>query len=324
MTIEEIYNLVIKMGIDADFRKNERIKKILQERKKKFQNLPQKEKEFFDKESLTNPFSDTRILNIANDKDIKKVLVGIGVSVSEILIATKLKVDLVISHHPLGVALAGLSEVMDLQAEVLAQYGVPINVAEKLIESRTSEVYRSISPGNHQRVVDAAKILGVNLMCAHTPCDNLVANFLKKEIEKRKFEKVGDLLDFFDSIPEYKIAKKQKVGPTLFAGNRENYCGKIALTEITGGTEGNPKIYEWLAKNGIGTIIGMHVSEGHRKEAEKNFLNVLIAGHMSSDSLGVNLFLDELEKQGIQIIPCSGLIRFSRIGSIKSIKKLKN
>jgi len=34
---------------------------------------------------------------------------------------------------------------------------------------------------------------------------------------------------------------------------------------------------------------------------------------MSSDSLGMNLFLDELEKRGIEIVPCSGLIRISRI-----------
>jgi len=33
---------------------------------------------------------------------------------------------------------------------------------------------------------------------------------------------------------------------------------------------------------------------------------------MSSDSLGVNLFLDELEKQGIEIVPCSGFTRVSR------------
>jgi hypothetical protein len=34
---------------------------------------------------------------------------------------------------------------------------------------------------------------------------------------------------------------------------------------------------------------------------------------MSSDSLGVNLFCDELEKQGIEIIPCSGFTRVSRV-----------
>ncbi len=57
----------------------------------------------------------------------------------------------------------------------------------------------------------------------------------------------------------------------------------------------------------------MHISEEHKKEAEDAHLNVVIAGHISSDSLGMNLFLDELEKKGIEIIPCSGLIRVSRV-----------
>ena len=63
----------------------------------------------------------------------------------------------------------------------------------------------------------------------------------------------------------------------------------------------------------IGTLVGMHMSEKNRKEAEKHKINVVIAGHDSSDSVGMNLFLDELEKKGVTIIPCSGFIRFSRV-----------
>lgn len=312
MKIKEIYNLAIKMGSETDFRGKAKIKKILDERKKKFSKLSSEDKKYFDKECLQNPYSDTRILNIAQDKEIKSVLMGVDIGVSELLMAKDLNIDLVVSHHPLGIALAGLHEVMELQADVLSSYGVPINVAEKLLEPRTSEVFRSISPRNNQRVVDAAKILKINLMSCHTVCDNLAANYLKEKITKKHFEKVGEVLEEIEKIPEYDKAKELKQGPTLFAGKKENYCGKIALTEITGGTEGNPKVYEWIAKAGIGTVVGMHVSEGHRQEAEKNYLNVLIAGHMSSDSLGINLFLDKLEKKRIKIIPCSGLIRVSR------------
>jgi hypothetical protein len=68
-----------------------------------------------------------------------------------------------------------------------------------------------------------------------------------------------------------------------------------------------------MAQAGIGTVIGMHISEEHKKEAEAANINVVIAGHMSSDSLGMNLFLDELERKGIKIIPCSGLIRVPRL-----------
>jgi len=33
---------------------------------------------------------------------------------------------------------------------------------------------------------------------------------------------------------------------------------------------------------------------------------------MAADSIGANLFLDKLEKRGIEVIPCSGLIRVRR------------
>jgi len=98
----------------------------------------------------------------------------------------------------------------------------------------------------------------------------------------------------------------------LFTGSEERYAGRIALTEITGGTEGSKEMYEKIAQAGIDTIIGMHLGEEHKKEAEKNHLNVIIAGHMSSDSIGMNLLLDEIEKRGVEVIPCSGLIRVKR------------
>jgi len=151
-------------------------------------------------------------------------------------------------------------------------------------------------------------------MCCHTATDNLAANFLKERVEKKdSLMRLEDLLNLLKEIPEYQEAMKIGAGPKIFVGDPERRCGKIAVTEITGGTEGSPKLYEKMANAGIGTVVGMHQSEEHRKEAEAANINVVIAGHMSSDSLGMNLFLDELEKKGIEIIPCSGLIRVSRI-----------
>jgi putative NIF3 family GTP cyclohydrolase 1 type 2 len=114
-------------------------------------------------------------------------------------------------------------------------------------------------------------------------------------------------------IPEYKEAAKIGAGPKITVGSLENRCGKIALTEVTGGTEGSPKLYEKMAIAGIGTIVSMHQSEEHWQKAKESHINIIVAGHTSSDSLGMNLFLDELEKRGIEIVPCSGLIRVSRI-----------
>jgi len=313
MTIQEIYQLAIKMGIEADFRGKSAIEKLLKRTKEKYEKLAPKEKEEFDKEKFKNPFSDTRIHVDLGRRKIKKILAGIDIEVGEILLADRLgDIDLVIAHHPEGKALAGLDEVMKLQADVLNMYGVPINIAEALLKIRIEEVSRKISPINVNETVDAAKLLGIGFMNVHTPCDNLVAQFLKEKIEKEKPETVEEVLDLLKEIPEYREASRIGLGPKLFTGNPENRTGKIALTEITGGTEGSPKIYEKMAQAGIGTVVGMHISEEHRKEAEKAHINVIIAGHISSDSLGMNLFLDELEKRGIKIIPCSGLIRVKR------------
>jgi len=302
------------MGMDSDFRGRDGVQKLLDGKKKKFDKLSEKDKEDFDKDALENPYLDSGVYNISDDKEIKKVLVGIDIGSEEVLIAKELgDIDLVIAHHPMGKGLAQLADVMELQADVYNYYGVPINVAEGLMRERISEVARGVNASNHQRTVDAAKLMKVNLMNSHTPCDNLAAQFLKNFIEGKNITTVGELIDALKEIPEYKEAMKIGVGPKIFVGSPNNRCGKIAMAEITGGTEGSPKLYEKMAQAGVGTVVGMHISEDHKKEAEAANVNIVIAGHISSDSLGVNLFMDELEKQGIEIVSCSGFTRFSRI-----------
>lgn len=315
MTTNQIYELAIKLGVKADLRGEKKVKKYLEKAKKKYEKLDKEGKEEFDKEKLTNPYSDTRVLVDNKKKAIKKVLVGVDMEGPELLLAEKLGVDLVIAHHPEGKALADLHSVMDLQAQVLADYGVPINVAESVIRPRISEVHRGISPINHNRAVDFARVLKLDFICTHTIADNLGARFLFDLLKKKKRESVGDVLEMLKSIPEFKKAVEYNAGPTLFVGAPEASCGKVAVTEFTGGTSGSKEIYEKMAQAGIGTIIGMHMGEEHRKEAEKHHINVVIAGHMASDSLGMNLFLDELEKKGIEVVPVSGLIRVKRFKS---------
>ncbi len=313
MTTKQIYDLAIKMGMKADLRGPEKVKKYLARAKQKYEKMSTQEKGEFDLEKLSNPYSDSRILVEVKKKNIKKVMVGIDMEGAELLMAEKLGVDLVIAHHPEGKALADLHSVMDLQAQVLADYGVPINVAESVIKPRIAEVARGISPINHNRAVDMARILGLDFICVHTPADNLGANFLVKIIKKNNPENIGEVVEMLKEIPEFKAATQFNAGPKIFAGAPDNSCGRVVVTEFTGGTSGSKEIYEKMSQAGIGTVIGMHMGEEHRKEAEKNHVNVVIAGHMASDSLGLNLFLDEVEKNGVEVIATSGLIRVKRV-----------
>lgn len=313
MKLREIYELAIEIGIEADPRSREHLLKILDQVRKKFDELKPDERFEFNKEKLNNPYDDTRILYEGAKKDLKRVMVGIDIEPAEVVMAKILNnIDAIISHHPLGTGLANLDNVMHLQADVLADYGVPINIAEGVLSKRISEVARGVNAINHYQTVDAAKLLDIPIACIHTPTDNLVYKFVREKIEKENPENIEDLMNLLKKIPEYHEAIRLGVGPKIFVGSRERRCGKIAVIEMTGGTEGSKEIYEKMATAGIGTIVGMHLSEQHKEEAEKYHLNVIIAGHISSDSLGLNLFLDQIEKRGITVVPCSGLIRIKR------------
>lgn len=317
MTIQDIYELFIKKGIGADPRGKAGVAKTLARVAKQHKRLSKGDQEYYDTESLTNPYSDTRILYGKPSTVVDKVLVGIDIHSAEMLLADRLNekgasIDLVIAHHPEGRALAALDEVMDLQVDLLHGYGVPINVAESLMKERVGEVFRRFAPLNHHQAIDAGKLLNMPFMCVHTPADNLGWAYLTERIESSEFDTVDEVVDELMKIEEFKIAQKQKAGPMIFLGSPHARAGKVRVVEFTGGTEGAKEVYERLSHAGIGTIIGMHISEEHRKEAQKHHMNLVVTGHMASDSIGMNLLCDDLEKKGVKVLPCSGFIRVKR------------
>lgn len=316
MKLTEFYKFAVKKGIEKDYRGRDYIKKKLKEEREKYQKLSEPEKKYFDKERFNNPYPDTRILYPGKGTEkIKSIMVGIDIETQEILLAHMLRtsgkrIDAVVSHHPEGKAYATFYEVMHMQADILHKFGVPINIAESLMEPRIKEVSRKVMPINHTRAVDAARLLDIPFICLHTISDNHVTHYLQKIFDRRKVETVGDVIDVLESIEEYRIYKTESVGPTLLVGSKDRRCGKI-FVDMTGGTEGSHEALEKLADSGVGTIITMHMSEEHYKSAEKYHLNVVIAGHMASDTLGMNLFLDEVEKKfgKIDVLACSGFRR---------------
>lgn len=318
MKLENLYKKAIEIGIHNDLRKKQDIKTQLAEEKDKYNKFKDDEKDYYDKDKLFNPYADTRILNGSPSTEIKKVMLGIDIQIGEILLAhllnkeTTQNIDLIIGHHPEGHALAQLYDVMKLQSDLLAQYGVTISVAEQLMEKRIGEIERRLLPVNHTRAVDAARILGIPMMCIHTPSDNCVTSYLTKTFEKEKPSKLKDVMAIFRNIPEYKKASRAQVPPKIVSGSENSKCGKIFI-DMTGGTSGSKDIFEKYASSGISTIIGMHLSEENLNNAKKANVNVIIAGHISSDTLGLNLLFDAVEKEEpLEFVSISGFERIRR------------
>ncbi len=316
MRLDEIYRIAVQAGRDADPRGSERIEKDLAAAKKEYDELKEKDREFFDLERLTNPYADTRILNGAPETEVRAILVGVDMEVGELVLADRLRekrpLDLVFSHHPEGRALAKLGDVMMMQADILHAVGVPIATAEALLGARIGEVSRRLLPVNHTRAVDAARLLGLPFMCVHTPGDNQVVSHLQKLFDARPPETVGVVVEMLMEIPEYRHSASLGIPPKVVCGTEKNRSGKV-LVDMTGGTEGSKEAFEKLSRTDVGTVVCMHLSEEHVKEAEKNHINAVIAGHIASDNVGINLVLDALEKHGpLEIIEASGFKRVKR------------
>ena len=316
MRLDEIYRIAVQAGRDADPRGNKRVEKDLAAVKKEYDELKEKDREFFDLERLTNPYADTRILNGAPDTEVQTILVGIDMEVGELVLADRLRekrrLDLVLTHHPEGRALAKLGDVMGMQADILNAFGVPIATAEGILGSRIAEVSRRLLPVNHTRAVDAARLLGLPFMCVHTPGDNNVVAHLQGLFNAKRPETVGDVIEILREIPEYRHSAGLGVPPKPVAGTEKNRAGRV-LVDMTGGTEGSKEVFEKLSRTDVGTVVCMHLSEEHIKEAEKNHINAVIAGHIASDNIGLNLVLDAIEKHGaLEILETSGFKRVKR------------
>ncbi len=318
MKIKKIYDLIIQEGIASDPRGKTVASEKLDQAKEVFASLGPEEKKYFDREKLTNPYNDTRIICGDLEKDVKTVIAGIDIDTSELLMVeslnkkNKTKIDLVISHHPQGAAYANFYEVMDMQADIFASLGIPINICEKLVDTRKKEVGRRIHAANHHRVADSARLLNIPLICAHTPADNHAATYLDGAFSKKKPVTLKNVMDILMGIGEYQTSKKEGVSPMILFGSPSSRCGRI-FVDMTGGTEGPKDIVDSLSNAGIGTIVGMHLSEEHYKKYQDKNINVIIAGHIASDNLGVNLLLDKIEnRSNIKILSCSGFRRIKR------------
>lgn len=317
MKLSELYSAIIRKGIEKDPRSVSEVKKCFKEAAAELRKLKGPDRNAFDRERLSNPYSDTRILYGDPDTEVKTVLVGIDMEAPEILAADTLNdrgagIDLVMAHHPEGPAWANLYDVMRMQASIFNKFGIPADVAKEIMKDRVDEVSRSLSSANHSRSVDMARLMNMPFMCAHTPADNHVVDHLQGLFEKKRPATLEHLLKMLKAIPEYADAMKKGAGPRLLVGEPKKKAGKI-FVDMTGGTEGPKRILPRLSQAGVGTIVAMHLSEEHFRHAKSEHINVVIAGHIASDTLGLNLLLDGIEKrEKLNIIPTSGFIRICR------------
>lgn len=319
MKIYEAYELAIRTGMENDPRPDSEVRKVLEDAREAYDKLPDDRKELYDPERLWNPYADCRFSVMAEESrelEAERMMWGIDIGPAEVLLADRLRekgetISAVVAHHPLGTARTCFPEVMWMQCDMYHEAGVPINVSEGLMKGRMEEVLRGVMGSNYNQAADAARLLGIPLFNVHSAADNMVQRYMTGMFERSEPKTLGDIVDTLYTEPEFRLAARYNSPPKIMVGSKGSRCGRI-VCKMTGGTSGPKEIYEKFAQAGVGTVVGMHFPESHLEEARKNNVNIVISGHMSSDSLGVNLICDVWEREGIDVLPCSGFTRFSR------------
>ena len=245
-------------------------------------------------------------------ENITRVLAGIDMGAAELTLARQLGYDCVARHHNMVPRLGKLGElVAQSHYEKLVHYGVPVNVAQKLLEHRKRATEIMFHGSNLDGGPSVARLLGMPYLGLHTPADLLGERMVEAKVdevyEANDNPTVQEILDNLMTIREYAQAPEGQ-RPAIWVGEKDSYAGKTVV-DFAGGLGAELDELKALITAGVGTFICMHMDADIVKALrEDNRCNVLCMGHMASDSIGFNQILDAWEARGVEVTRIGGLV----------------
>jgi len=246
----------------------------------------------------------------AESGDVRRILAGIDMGATELLVAHQLGYDCVARHHPQGLGNTRLG-VLESRAHcnLLIRAGVPVNIAQKIAKAREKDISRRVKVSNLEAPVQMALLLGVASISIHTPADMLVERDLQARIDgifaKNPMLTLNEIIANICEIREF---KNHPQGPEIWVGDEKSLSGKV-IVSMAGGGAPNLDEYKAMIDAGIGTFVVMHMKPEIADDLAKDGrCNVVVAGHMPSDSYGFNRILDAWELKGVEITRIGGIV----------------
>lgn len=228
---------------------------------------------------------------------IKKVLFSIDAGAAEIMLAKERGYDLLIAHHPVGPARLSFSRVVSRHIGFMTEKGVPKRVATEATSELVSRIEVRSHPANYLHEVDVAKKLKMPFMNIHLPIDQVTRGVLLRAIDDSNAKTVGELISKLGRIREFRRAKTKI---ELRMGKREDPLGSWVLL-FAAGTNGGYPVAKAYFEHGLDTVIYLHIDYDELVRLRRECAgNLVILGHMAGDSIGINLFLEELRNKGIE------------------------
>jgi hypothetical protein len=200
-------------------------------------------------------------------------------------------------------------KVMDTHILRLEKLGIPRNRSQKALAKRTDELSYGQHVSNSRRSESAAKLMNMPYLSLHTPADLIGEAIVQKHLDEKFADKpdtkVGDIVKALEELGEYKNSSRK---PVVRVGSKESYAGKIYVL-MAGLTGPGSAILKQYFEGGVGTLVLMHIPEKDAKDLkDQGYGNVVIAGHMSSDSLGMNKIANKWRELGVEVTMMSGVV----------------
>jgi len=241
---------------------------------------------------------------------LRRALFGVDIDISDLLFARQAGFDVVVAHHPLGgvPASPGFTDVIWGMVEHMTAEGVAEPVARSAVAARVATVHRRRHVANYNRVLDTARLIGLPLLNIHLPPDLVTRRYIQDLARDSlgPLATADDLLALLRAIPEM---HGSLVKPEQWIGDGANPVGRV-MVAIGGGTSGGYPVFRALYEVGVTTIIAMHIDEAdllRLRADEQPHWNLVISGHVPSDSIGINRLIWELEDGGLECTRCSGV-----------------
>ncbi|HTU00208.1 MAG TPA: hypothetical protein VMG58_00275 [Candidatus Sulfotelmatobacter sp.] len=243
-------------------------------------------------------------------ENVRKIFATIDCDVADLLLARELKCDAVVTHHPEGAASVHGWTLIRLQIEQMMQHGVPATKAEAAIQRRLQAVELGGHPRNYNRVVQAAQLLKMPLLNVHLPCDIVTRRLIQDKMAPFSApESRATVTQVVAALQEFPEHRRAVTEPKIRLGASDGLAGRVAVA-MAGYTNGGVEVLRAYFEAGVGTVLMMHFPEGELREARDQRLagNLIVTGHMASDSIGINVYLDELQRLGLKVVRGGGIV----------------
>lgn len=241
--------------------------------------------------------------------NISNILYGIDIGAAELLYAKENDFDCVIAHHPLGCVEAW--RVFHWHIPQLESKGVPSEEAQEIVQQKASSLKFGFQARNYDAIPSFARQLGMPFLNIHSPSDELGRSLIQGAIEDLQEEKEDAKLKAVGPYLERRFREFEKAHTKveIAKGEANDRLGKFIFSHGAL-TNGGFELAEAYYRYGVDTVIYIHVSPADLNrisDLEKGHL--IITGHIASDSVGINPFLDRLSAKNCKITPIGGLIR---------------